>query len=40
MTMQTTDPKHRGFLSSPTGQIIITLVVLIAIILLAWRYVF
>jgi hypothetical protein len=40
MTMQTNDPKHSGFLHSNTGQIIATIVVMIVIILLAWRYVF
>ena len=40
MTMQTSGPKQNGFLQSATGQITVTVVVLIVIILLAWRYVF
>ena len=40
MTMQTSDPKHTGFFQSTTGQTTLTIVVIIAIILLAWRYVF
>jgi len=40
MTMQTSDPKHGGFLHSTTGQMTVTIIVLIAVILLAWRYVF
>jgi hypothetical protein len=40
MTMQTSDPKQRGFLHSAAGQVTVTVVVMIAIILIAWRYVF
>jgi len=40
MTMQTSDPKHGGFLHSAGGQMALTVIVLIAVILLAWRYVF
>jgi hypothetical protein len=40
MTMQTSGPKQSGFLHSVTGQIAITVVVMIVIVLLAWRYVF
>lgn len=40
MTMQTSDPKHSGFLHSVTGQMTVTIVIMIVIILLAWRYVF
>jgi hypothetical protein len=40
MTMQTSDPKHGGFLHSAAGQITVTIVVMIVVILLAWRYVF
>src|SRR5665811_1740964 len=38
MTMQTSGPKQSGFLHSVTGQIAITVVVMIVIVLLAWRY--
>ena len=40
MTMPSSNPKQSGFLHSVTGQITITIVVMIAIILIAWRYVF
>jgi hypothetical protein len=40
MTMQTSDPKKSGVLHSVAGQMTITIVVMIAIILIAWRYVF
>ena len=40
MTMQTSGPKHAGFLQSTAGQMTVTIVVVIAIILIAWRYVF
>jgi hypothetical protein len=40
MTMQTSNPKHSGFLHSATGQMMATIVVMIVIILFAWRYVF
>ncbi len=40
MTMHTTDPKHSAFYRSSTGQMVISVVVLVAIILLAARYVF
>jgi hypothetical protein len=40
MTMHTSDPKQSGFLHSTAGQMTITVVVMIAIILIAWRYVF
>jgi len=40
MTMHTSDPKHSGFLHSFTGQMTVTVVVLIVIVFLAWRYVF
>ena len=40
MTMQTSDPKHGGFLHSVTGQITVMGVVLAIVLLLAWRYVF
>ena len=40
MTMQTSGPKQSGFLHSVTGQMTVTIVVMIAIILIAWRYVF
>jgi hypothetical protein len=40
MTMQTNNPKQSGFLHSVTGQMTVTVVVLIVIVLLAWRYVF
>ena len=40
MTMQTSDPKQSGFLHSAAGQMTVTVIVMIVIILLAWRYVF
>jgi hypothetical protein len=40
MTMQTSDPKQSGFLHSTAGQLTVTVVAMIVIILLAWRYVF
>jgi hypothetical protein len=40
MTMQTSDPKHVGFLHSTAGQMTIAVVVMIVVVLLAWRYVF
>jgi len=40
MTMQTSNPKQSGFLHSVTGQMTVTVVALIVIVLLAWRYVF
>ena len=40
MTMQTSNPKGSGFLQSTAGQMLITVVVVIAVILVAWRYVF
>jgi hypothetical protein len=40
MTMQTSDPKQNGFLHSTVGQMTVTIIVLIVIVLLAWRYVF
>jgi hypothetical protein len=40
MTLQTSDSKHSGFLHSLGGQMIITIVVIAAVIALAWRYVF
>ena len=40
MTMQTSDPKKSGFLHSVAGQMTVMIVVMIAIILIAWRYVF
>jgi hypothetical protein len=40
MTMQTSDPKHSGFLHSVVGQMTVTVVVTIVLVLLAWRYVF
>ena len=40
MTMQTNNPKQSGFFHSVTGQMTVTVVVMIAIVLLAWRYVF
>jgi hypothetical protein len=40
MTMQTSNPKQSGFLHSVAGQMTVTVVVMIAIILIAWRYVF
>jgi hypothetical protein len=38
--MQTSGPKQSGFLHSVAGQMTVTVIVLIAIILVAWRYVF
>ena len=40
MTMQTSNPKQSGFLHSTAGQMTATIVVMIVIVLLAWRYVF
>ena len=40
MTMQTSGPKHSGFLHSTTAQMTLTVVVMIVVVLLAWRYVF
>ena len=40
MTMQTSDPKHSGFLHSVAGQITASVIVIAIIILLAWGYVF
>ena len=40
MTMQSSDPKHGGFLHSVTGQITVMVIVLAVILLMAWRYVF
>jgi hypothetical protein len=40
MTMQTSNPKHGGFLHSAAGQMTATIVIMIVVILLAWRYVF
>ena len=40
MTMQTSGPKQSGFLHSAAGQMTVTIVVMVVIILLAWRYVF
>ena len=40
MTMQTSDPKHSGFLHSVAGQIMASVIVFAIVILLAWRYVF
>jgi hypothetical protein len=40
MTMHTSDPKHSGFLHSVAGQMTVTVLVVIVIVLLAWRYVF
>ena len=40
MTMQTSGPKQSGFIHSVAGQMTVTIVVLIAITLIAWRYVF
>jgi hypothetical protein len=38
--MQTSGPKQSGFIHSVAGQMTVTIVVLIAITLIAWRYVF
>ena len=40
MTMQTSDPKHSGFLHSALGQITATVIVVAIVTPLAWRYVF
>lgn len=40
MTMQTSGPKQTGFLQNTAGQMAVTAVVLVAIILLAWHYLF
>jgi hypothetical protein len=40
MTMQTSDPKHSGFLHSAAGQTVMVTIAVIVIILVAWRYVF
>jgi hypothetical protein len=40
MTMQTSNPKHSGFLYSVAGQTTVMGIVLAVIVLLAWRYVF
>ena len=40
MTMQPSDPKQSGFLHSVTGQMTVMFVVMIVIVLIAWRYVF
>ena len=40
MTMQTNNPKQNGFLYSAAGQMTVTIVVMIVIVLIAWRYVF
>lgn len=40
MTMQTSGPKNTGFLQSTAGQMTVTGVVLIVIILFAWHYLF
>jgi len=40
MTVPANSPKAGGFLSSPTGQIIVLVVVLAVVIALAWKYVF
>jgi hypothetical protein len=40
MTMQTSDSKQSGFLHSTAGQMAVTVVVMIAIILIAWRFIF
>jgi hypothetical protein len=40
MTMQTSNPKQSGFFHSVAGQMTVTIAVMIAIILIAWRYVF
>jgi hypothetical protein len=38
--MQTSDPKQSGFLHSVAGQMTVLSVVMIVIVLIAWRYVF
>ena len=40
MTMHTSDPEQSGFLHSTAGQMTVTVIVMIVIVLLAWRYVF
>ena len=40
MTIQTSNQKQSGFFHSTAGQMTATIVVMIVIILLAWRYVF
>jgi hypothetical protein len=40
MTMQPSDPKQSGFLHSVAGQMTVMFVVMIVIVLIAWRYVF
>jgi hypothetical protein len=40
MTMHTSDPRQSGFLHSAAVQMTAVVIVLIVIILLAWRYVF
>ena len=40
MTTQTSGPKQSGFFHSVAGQMTVTIVITIVIILLAWRYVF
>jgi predicted negative regulator of RcsB-dependent stress response len=40
MTMHSSDQRQGGFVHSTSGQMIITIVVLVAAILFAWRYVF
>lgn len=40
MTMQTSDPKSGSFFSSVAGQITVMGIVLVVILLFAWRYVF
>ena len=40
MTMQTSDPKHSGFLHSVAGQVMASVIVIAVIILLAWDYLF
>ena len=40
MTMQSRDQRQGGFVHSTPGQMIITIAVMVAVVLLAWRYVF
>jgi hypothetical protein len=40
MTMPNSNAKGGGFFNSPTGQMTITLIVIVIVVLLAWRYVF
>jgi hypothetical protein len=40
MTMQTSDPKHSGFLYSVSGQVTASVIVIAVVVLLAWSYVF